>query len=107
MNSPKNLGKGQSQYESYKSPVARKVVTQYDYRHTDGDLFSCVKKTLAECIEAKDEWLKNKNIKRMEVVGYKDDGDFYTCAGCNHIIESDEFICPSCYAAIDWNKEIM
>ena len=33
---------------------------QYDYRHTDGELFSCVKNTLEECRDARDKWLEKK-----------------------------------------------
>ena len=34
---------------------------QYDYRHTDGELFSTVAPTLAECRTRRDEWLNNKS----------------------------------------------
>lgn len=33
---------------------------QYDYRHTDGELFSCVAPTLKECRQRRDEWLNKK-----------------------------------------------
>ena len=33
---------------------------QYDYRHSDGELFSCVAPTLTECRRKRDEWLKKK-----------------------------------------------
>ncbi|MDE6083026.1 MAG: DUF3873 domain-containing protein, partial [Muribaculaceae bacterium] len=33
---------------------------QYDYRHTDGELFSCVAPTLTECRRKRDEWLSKK-----------------------------------------------
>ncbi|WP_291529290.1 DUF3873 family protein [Bacteroides sp. UBA939] len=33
---------------------------QYDYRHTDGELFSTVAKTLEECRKRRDEWLSKK-----------------------------------------------
>ncbi len=33
---------------------------QYDYRHTDGELFSCVAPTLKECRKRRDEWLNKK-----------------------------------------------
>ena len=32
----------------------------YDYRHTDGELFSCVAPTLKECRQRRDEWLNKK-----------------------------------------------
>ena len=33
---------------------------QYDYRHTDGELFSCVAPTLTECRRKRDKWLNKK-----------------------------------------------
>ena len=36
---------------------------QYDYRHTDGQLFSTVGKSLENCRTKRDEWLINKNNK--------------------------------------------
>lgn len=38
---------------------------QYDYRHTDGKLFSTVAKTLEECCRRRDEWLQKKNRKAL------------------------------------------
>ncbi len=46
MLNPKNLANGQEQYETFRSNITRKTTVQYDYRHTDGELFSCVKPTL-------------------------------------------------------------
>ena len=37
------------------------IYFQYDYRHTDGELFSTVAKTLAECRRRRDEWVVKKN----------------------------------------------
>lgn len=34
---------------------------QYDYRHTDGTLFSTVAPTLEQCREKRDLWLNTKN----------------------------------------------
>ena len=34
---------------------------QYDYRHFDGELFSTVAKTLAECRQRRDKWLEKKD----------------------------------------------
>ena len=51
-------------YEKFQIKIGRKVRTmyQYDYRDTlSGDLFSCVKSTLGECRQLRDEWLKCKN----------------------------------------------
>ena len=33
---------------------------QYDYRHTDGELFSNVAKSLEQCRKERDEWLLKK-----------------------------------------------
>lgn len=58
MLNPKYLVNGQEQYEAYVSNISRKTEVQYDYRHTNGELFSCVKSTLDACRKAKEEWLK-------------------------------------------------
>lgn len=38
----------------------RKKHYQYDYRHTDGELYSCVADTLKECRHRRDKWLNKK-----------------------------------------------
>lgn len=50
---------GTEQYEVFYTGyrTRRKKHYQYDYRHTDGELFSCVAPTLKECIQRRDEWL--------------------------------------------------
>lgn len=45
------------------SPRRKKRFCQYDYRHTDGELFSCVAPTLEECRVKRDIWLNNRNNK--------------------------------------------
>lgn len=52
---------GREQYESYTQHLGRKTyhLVQYDYRHTDGDLFSCVAPSLAEARRRRDTWLAN------------------------------------------------
>lgn len=42
--------------------VGRKTYNkiQYDYWHTDGELFSCVANSLDEAREKKDNWLNKK-----------------------------------------------
>ena len=45
-------------YTGYRS--RRKKHYQYDYRHTDGELFSCVASSLKECRQRRDEWLNKK-----------------------------------------------
>jgi hypothetical protein len=48
-------GRGQEQYEFFNQKIGQrtKVFCAYDYRHTDGELFSCVKPTLDACKVAK------------------------------------------------------
>lgn len=36
------------------------IYYQYDYRHTDDELFSTVAKTLDECRRRRDEWVAKK-----------------------------------------------
>ena len=45
-------------YTGYRSH--RKKHYQYDYRHTDGELFSCMADTLSNCRHRRDEWLSKK-----------------------------------------------
>lgn len=60
MLNPKNLANGQEQHESFRSSTTKKTAVQYDYRHTDGELFSCVKPTLEACRKAKGNWISKK-----------------------------------------------
>jgi hypothetical protein len=57
---PKDLKPGREQYEEYCSTITKVCQYQYDYRHTDGELFSCVASSLQECRERKNKWLKEK-----------------------------------------------
>lgn len=52
---------GEEKFVKYR-PVAFKgrIFYQYDYRHTDGELFSTVAKTLAECRHRRDKWIEKK-----------------------------------------------
>jgi len=52
---------GKEKFVKYR-PVAFKgrIFYQYDYRHTDGELFSTVAKTLAECRHRRDKWIEKK-----------------------------------------------
>ena len=52
---------GTEQYEVfYIGFRPRRKRYQCDYRHTDGELFSCVAQTLTECRRNRDEWLNKK-----------------------------------------------
>lgn len=50
--------------EKYESFNARKGKSniQYDYRHSDGVLFSCVKTTIQECRHLRDKWLVGRPL---------------------------------------------
>lgn len=56
---------GQEQYEPFTRKVGRKSkkYVHYDYRHIDGELFSCVKPTLDDCRAARDAWLEKKEVQ--------------------------------------------
>lgn len=56
---------GSEKYERFQAGIGRrkKNLVQYDYRHTDGELFSCVKPTLDECRIERDKWLSAKKGK--------------------------------------------
>jgi hypothetical protein len=47
----------QEQYEVFYSPKKIKLY-QYDFRTSEGNLFSCVGQSLAECRKKKNEWLQ-------------------------------------------------
>lgn len=57
---------GTEKYERYRNPVARRkrsaspYLYQYDYRDTDGELFSCVAASLEQCRARRDAWLLEK-----------------------------------------------
>jgi len=38
-----------------------KIYYQYDYRHTDGELFSTLAPTLEQCREKRDKWIEEKD----------------------------------------------
>jgi len=52
---------GQEKYVTFIAMAFRKTdYFQYDYRHTDRELFTTVAKTLEECRKRWDEWLSKK-----------------------------------------------
>ncbi|MCM1301197.1 MAG: DUF3873 domain-containing protein [Bacteroides cellulosilyticus] len=58
--------RGEERYEYFTPTFDRRTgkrYCQYDYRHTDGELFSCVAPTLEECRRKRDEWLNKKTKK--------------------------------------------
>jgi len=59
---PLNLENGKEQYENYISRIAKKPYVQYDYRHIDGELFSCIANNLDEARGKRDKWLERKGV---------------------------------------------
>lgn len=60
---------GQENYECFEGKPG-KWFFQYDYRHTDGELFTVVKPTLTECRMKRDNWLYDKLLhtsKKQEI----------------------------------------
>lgn len=57
---------GEENYERYKD-FRGKWLFQYDYRDTDGELFSVVMPTLTECRMRRDKWLQNKILDNAEL----------------------------------------
>ena len=53
---------GTEKYEAFPATIRRKKVWmyQYDYRHTDGELFSTVAPSLDICRQRRNVWLTNK-----------------------------------------------
>lgn len=72
MLNPRNLANGQEQYETFRSNITRKTAVQYDYRHTDGRFFSCVKSTLEACRQARENWIKKDDITTQNTKGEMD-----------------------------------
>ena len=56
---------GTEKYEKfYIGRRPRKKMIQYDYRHTDGELFTTVAPTLEQCREKRNLWLNEKENKQ-------------------------------------------
>ena len=68
---PQALVNGQEQFEAYQSKVVNRRMIQYDYRHTDGDLFSCVAHILLQARRKRDRWLEAKSINATRKRGQR------------------------------------
>jgi hypothetical protein len=66
MKNPLNLKPGEEQYETIVIKISNKRYVQYDYMGFDGQLFSCVKKTLDECRAARDKKFKVEGSKNED-----------------------------------------
>lgn len=57
--------KGKEKWERFQLPNRRGKLewfVQYDYRHTNGQLFTCIKSTLKECRDARDRHIQLATI---------------------------------------------
>lgn len=50
---------GEENYERYKD-FRGKWLFQYDYRHTNGELFSTCASSLSECRSKRDNWIERR-----------------------------------------------
>jgi hypothetical protein len=58
--------KGKENYTTFRPTHRPNIIFyQYDYRHGDGQLFSCVAPTLEACREKRDRWLQKKNFDKL------------------------------------------
>jgi len=48
---------GEEQYELFYSPTIKRDLVQYDYRTSDGKLFSCIAPSLEKARIKRDKWL--------------------------------------------------
>lgn len=58
---------------------------QYDYRHTDGELFSTLASTLEECQSRRNKWLDRRSKMYKLFIGFRKLGEF------NSILEAKQF----------------
>lgn len=54
---------GQEQHEKFQH--RGKTYVEYDYRHTNGELFTCCASSLHKCREKRDKWLKSKERNQL------------------------------------------
>ena len=59
---------GSEQFEKFQTGIGRRkrTLVQYDYRASDGELFSCVAPTLEDCRRKRDGWLSEKGRKEAQ-----------------------------------------
>jgi hypothetical protein len=54
---------GEESWEEFKSSLFKnRTMIQYDYRHTNGKLFSCIAANLKAARQRRDEWLKSNKL---------------------------------------------
>jgi hypothetical protein len=102
MLNPQNLTNGNEQHEIYNAPGRGSKPgpkrCQYDYRHTDGVLFSCTAKSLEDARARRDKWVKAlRNMTDNEYALKRENGSF---------------LCPRCHSSsgieenepLDWSN---
>ena len=70
-------------------PRNRKKHCQYDYRHTDGQLYSTVAPSLEKCREKRDKWLADRIIQN-EPTTHTNNSD------CLYYIPASYAVCSTC-----------
>lgn len=60
---PANLKSGPEQFETFSSGINRKKYVQYDYRASNGELFSAVTPTVEAARSKRNTWLENKGLE--------------------------------------------
>ena len=66
--SQRTPGNGDENYNFFKSRIGSKklqTLVQYDYRTENGELFSCVRKSIEEARAARDAWVKKTQDKEL------------------------------------------
>lgn len=58
---------------------------QYDYRHSDGELFSTIAPNLEECRSHRDKWLEKRSKMYRLFIGFRKLGEF------NSILEAKQY----------------
>ncbi len=48
---------GEEKFEVFKSSITKRPMVQYDFRKSDGELFSCVEPSLEKYRAERDKWL--------------------------------------------------
>ena len=72
MLNPKDCKKGEEQYEKFQKRVkgtrTMRNVYQYDYRTPQGELFSCIGRTLDSARRKRDTWLAERNEEKVNSI---------------------------------------
>ena len=83
---------GNENYSTFR-PVHRPNQTfyQYDYRHSDGELFSAVAPTLEECRSRRDKWLAKRNEMYKLFIGFRKLGEYTSILEAKQFADNSNF----------------